>query len=254
MKFKNPKARRACAGELDSFHRDEDVIEAIRTIVRTGDPSYYVESAAISTYAKLGADDVVDVLTSTLSRDSRNEVIRNAALRGLGAAGDVRAATILSEWALPGKARLARPSAIRALATLTKETYIDDATTRLIVDTLTECLSDSGSRVRRTAVFALGGLQDPSKAKSALPALRSLMANNSDERSKPRIEKVIKAIQSGEPAQLQLADLRSDLEDTQERNDELSDRIQKLEAMLTKDSQEGHSAGSAPTTGSSGSN
>ena len=256
LKFENHKARRACVQELDSFHRDEAVIEAIRTIVHKGDPSYYVEGAAIGTYAKLGADDAVDVLTSTLSRDSRNEVIRSAALRGLGATGDTKAATILAKWTNPGKARLARPSAIRALATLTKETYVDDTTTRLIVDTLMECLADTGSRVRRAAVFALGNMQDPSKAKAALPALRSLMANNSDERSKPRIEKTIKAIESGEPAQIQLADLRSDLEDAQERNDELSDRIEKIEAMLTKNSKEGDSedaAGATSTTGSSGS-
>jgi aminopeptidase N len=238
LTIENHRARRGCAEELDSFFQDDKAIEAIRPIVQNGDPSYNVEAAAIRTYGKLGADDAVGVLTPVLSRDSRSEVIRRAALTGFGSARDTEAAKILIEWTRPGKPRLARPAAIRALANLTNETYIDDATMRLIVDTISQCLDDTGKRVRRTAVSALGSLSDPSKAKQALPALRSLLANNSDERSKPRIKRTIKAIESGEPAQVQLAELRSDLEDAQDKNDELSERISKLEAMLTKDTKD----------------
>lgn len=252
LKFENHKARRGCAEELDSFFGDEKVMDAIRPIVTNGDPSYNVEAAAIRTYAKLGAGDAIEVLTTALSRDSRSEIIRGSALGGLGSLRDAKAAKILAEWTRPGKPRLARPAAIRALANLTNKTYIDEDTMRLIVDSISQCLDDTGTRVRRTAVFALGSLADPSKAKHALPALRSLLANNSDERSKPRIEKTIKAIESGEPAQVQLADLRTELEDAQEKNDELSDRISKLEALLLKDSDKETKAGSesASQTGS----
>ncbi len=236
LSFKNHKARRGCVGELDSFFGDEKVIQAVRPFVQNGDPSYNVEASAIRTYAKLGADDVIDVLTPVLSRDSRMEVIRSAALTGLGSTRDAGAAKVLAEWTRSGKPRLARPAAIRALANLTKQTYIDDQTMRLIVDSISQCLDDTGKRVRRTAVSALGSLSDPSKAKQALPALRSLMANRSDERSKPRIERTIKAIESGEPAQVQLAEMRKDLENAQSENDDLSDRISKLEALLLRDS------------------
>lgn len=244
LKFENPKARRGCAEELDSFLGDQKVIDAIRPIVQKGDPSYYVEAAAIRTYAKIGAKDAIEVLTPVLSRDSRLEVIRSAALSGLGSLRDAGAAKILVEWTRRGKPRLARPAAMMALASLTKRTYIDDSTMQMIVDALTQCLDDTGKRIRRTAVFALGSLSDPSKARPALPALRSLLANNSDERSEPRIKKTIKAIESGEPAQAQLADLRSQLEDAESKNNELADRVSKLEALLLQGSKKAAASGS----------
>ncbi len=247
LKFENHKARRGCAEELDSFYGDEKVIEAVRPIVQHGDPSYYVEAAAIKTYAAIGAKDAIEILTPVLSRDSRNEVLRSAALTGLGSVNDAAAATILADWTQSGKPRLARPSAIRALAHITNETYIDDATMRLIVDSLTRCLDDTGVRVRRAAVSAIGSLADPAKAKQALPALRSLLANNTDERSKPRIERTIKAIESGEPAQVQLAELRSELKEAQETNESLSDRISKLESIISERSTNAGKTGDTPT-------
>ncbi len=234
LKFENHKARRGCAEELDSYLGDEKVIKAVRAIVQQGDPSYYVEAAAIETYAKIGATDAVEVLTSVLSRDSRSEVLRRAALTGLGTVRDSTAVDVLATWTQLGKPRLARPSAIMALANLTHTTFIDDAQMRLIVDAITKCLDDTGVRVRRAAVSSLSSLADPSKARPALTALRSLLANNSDERSKPRIEKAIKAIESGEPAQVQLAELRSELKESQEQNESLSDRISKLESIISK--------------------
>jgi hypothetical protein len=118
------------------------------------------------------------------------------------------------------------------MGSYTDNAVVDDATMERIVDTLIECLDDTGARISMTTVFTLGGLAEPSRAKAALPALRSLLVKK-DERMKPRIEKAIKAIESGEPEKLQLTDIKSQLEEAQELNEELTDRVDKLEAMMS---------------------
>jgi aminopeptidase N len=231
-KLENHKARRACVEQLDSFRRNPIVIDAVRRIVENGDASYYVEAAAIDTYAQLAPDDAVEVLKRTLSRDSRQEVLRSAALRGLGTLGGAEVVPLLIEWTRPTKPRLARPSAIQALAAATRRSPLDEQTTNSIVTALAECLEDSGSRVRGAALQALGDLADPAKARSTLPALRALAANEPEFRLRDAAERTIKTIESGKPADVQFADLRKELKEARDVNEELTERVKKLEAMI----------------------
>lgn len=237
LQFENHKARRACAAALDGFHRDSLVIKAVRPLVLKGDPSYRVESAAIETFASLEPEDGLYVLKQVLVRDSRNEVIRNAALRGLGRIRDPQAVSVLREWTRPDKPRRCRPAALRALAELTKRTHIEEPTMREIVDTLTAALSDSGMRVRRAAASALGSLSEPGLAKSALPALQAIAANDGEGRVRRAAEKSVKTIEAGKPAQIQFAELREDLKEALEQNKDLTDRLEKLEQSLGGDEQ-----------------
>ena len=232
LQFENHKARRACVAALDSFHRDALAIDAVRPMVINGDPSYRVESAAIRTFASLEPDDGLYVLKQVLVRDSRREVIRNAALSGLGRLRDVEVVPILAEWTRPDKPRLCRPTAIRTLASVTNRMHIDEPTLLGIVDTLTDSLSDTGRRVRGAAVSALGAISEPALAKSALAALEALAANDPERRVRRSAERSIKAIQEGKPAQVQMAELRDDLKDALERNDDFAERLDKLEGLL----------------------
>jgi len=230
--FADHNARRACVEQLDSFHRDPLAIVAVQRIVEKGDPSYHVEAAAIQSYAKLQADDTVDVLVPVLSRDSRQEIIRSAVLRSLGSLPDPKVIPVLVEWTRPDKPRLSRPIAISGLASITQEVPVDAPSTQLIVDALTECLDDTGLRVRRSAVQALGDLAEPGKARSALPALRSLASNEPDFYLRETVKETIEAIESAKPAQDHFAELRQQLNEARELNEELSDRVGKLEAMI----------------------
>ncbi len=235
LQFENHKARRACVQALDSFHGDATVIEAVRPMVINGDPSYRVESAAIETFAALEPGDGLYVLKQVLVRDSRNEVIRNAALRGLGKLRDPEVVPLLAEWTRPDKPRRCRSSAIRALAGVTKRTHIDEATILNIVDTLAAALGDTGRRVRGAAAGALGSISEPALARSTLPALEAIAANDPESRVRRAAENTIKTIQEGKPAQVQMADLRDDLKEALEANEDLAERLEKLESLMDED-------------------
>jgi len=235
LQFENHKARRACVQALDSFHGDDAVIKAVRPLVINGDPSYRVESAAIETFAALEPEDGFYVLKQVMVRDSRNEVIRNSALRGLGKLRDPEVVPLLAEWTRPDKPRRCRPSAIRALAGVTKRTHVDEATILNIVDTLAAALGDTGRRVRGAAARALGAISEPALARTALPTLEAIAANDPASRVRRAAESTIKTIQEGKPAQVQVADLRDDLKEALEANEDLAERLEKLESLIGED-------------------
>ena len=83
--------RRACAEQLGKFLRDAKASTALRGLLDRGDPSYFVEAACLSAYAKLRQPDVVNVLLPWLARASHNDVLRVAALDGLGNSQDLSA-------------------------------------------------------------------------------------------------------------------------------------------------------------------
>jgi aminopeptidase N len=232
LKLGNHKVRRTCVSSLATFRDDPAVLAAIRPMVAEGDASYYVEAEAIETYSKLEADDAYDLLTAALNRDSRTEVIRNAVLSGLGRLRDERVVSVLSEWTRPGKPRFCRPTALRALGDVTKRIPLDDSTVQSIVDTLAAALDDTGSRVRGQAVNSLGAIQDPGRAFTALPALRAMAANDASSRVRRGAERAMQAVESGKPAQVQLADLREELKEALEQNESMADRIERLEKRL----------------------
>ncbi|NOT00235.1 MAG: hypothetical protein HOP29_06365 [Phycisphaerales bacterium] len=234
LKLENHKARRACVERLDAFAEDAAVMDALRPLVVNGDPSYSVEGAAIETYAKLEAPDARELLMIALSRDSWMETIRNSVLEGLGYIQDSAVVPVLIEWTTPKRPRQCRGSAISSLARLTTRVHLDDAAYQSIVDALAACLDDTGRWTRGAAVRAIGELAEPGKAKSALPALERLAARDPSPRLRRSVEKTLEAVRANQPAQVQLADVRKELKEALEHNDELSDRLAKLEASLTK--------------------
>ncbi|MHC4107350.1 MAG: M1 family aminopeptidase [Planctomycetota bacterium] len=246
LKFEDHKARRACVEQLDSFHGDETVLDAVRPLVVNGDPSYYVEAAAIETYAALEPADGLRVLESVLGRDSRGEIIRSAALTGLGRLSDPQVIPLLCEWTRPDKPRRARPAAIRAVARVTTNVYLDEQATEPIVEALTAALNDSGYRVRWSAASALGSLSEPAWARSALGTLRAVAANDPRERLRRTAERTIEAIEKGEPAQVQVDELRDELKEILEKNEEMEDRLERLESREPAEKAEVEGPSAAP--------
>ncbi len=142
---------------------------------------------------------------------------------------DPQVIPLLCEWTRPDKPRRARPAAIRAAARVTKNIYLDEQATELIVEALTAALNDSGYRVRWAAASALGSLSEPARARSALGTLRALAANDPRERVRRAAERTIEAIEKGEPAQVGLDEVRDELKEIVEKNEELTDRLDRLE-------------------------
>ena len=234
LALEDHKARRGCVEALRNFKGDRAAIDAVGKIVSVGDPSYSVEAEAIETYASLDAPDAVSILVGALSRDSRLEVIRNAALSGLGRLRDPALVPLLSEWTRPERPRHCRPVAIRALSRLTRGAVLDDASVQRIVTALTEALEDTGNRIRSAAVRALSSLPEPGKARSALPTLERLSVTDPSTRLREAAASAIKSIESGKPAQVQVAELRDQLKSALEQSKDLTGRVEKLEALLKR--------------------
>src|SRR5207245_8685434 len=98
LKHSHPKVRRACAERLGEFLRDSAAADALRAVLEKGDPSYFVEAAAIGSYGKLRQPDTVAVLAPRLNQSSYHDVIRVAALSGLGESQDLTALEPLTAW------------------------------------------------------------------------------------------------------------------------------------------------------------
>ncbi len=233
LKHDHPKVRRACADGLSTYLEDESAINALRPVVENGDASYSVEAAAIRSFGQLEPEDAVEVLTGVLSRDSHRETIRSAALDALGYVRSASVIPVLADWTGIKRPREVRAAAISSLVRVTQRTHVDDETYTTIVEALTAALNDTGRFTRASAIRALGGLDRPALAKAALSKLESLLASEGNERTTKALESAIKSIRSGEPAQVQLADLRDELKETHKHNEELIDRIEKLEARLS---------------------
>src|SRR5262249_27905379 len=98
LQHAHPKVRRACAGQLGKFHRDQKVAAALKAVLEKSDPTYNVEAAALTAYANLQQPDAVAVLLPWLAKPSHNEMIRNAVLNGLGSVQDLSALDTLISW------------------------------------------------------------------------------------------------------------------------------------------------------------
>jgi aminopeptidase N len=224
----HPKVRRAVAEQLGNFYRDEKVSAALYSLIQAGDPSYAVEAEAIESYGKLQPDDALPFLTSLLTRDSHREQIRSAALEAIGRQKTPAGLEVLFDWSKPGRPGPCRGAAVSAMAALAQAVELKESDRANIVDTIVAQLSRENARVKRSAIEALRAMGSASQ--TALPALRALSANDPSERIRRAAKEAAEKIAAGEPAPVQMADLRSELDKLRDENRGLRDRLEKLEA------------------------
>jgi aminopeptidase N len=232
LNTEHPKVRRAVVEQLGAFHRDDKVAAALKAIVTKGDPSYRVEAEAIESYAKLQPADATRFLPTLLDRPSHQEQIRSAALSGLGLQPDPAGLETLVEWSRCGKPRECRQAAVRGLADLAKNASLPDAATQRIVDTLDDYLTEEPRRFQQSAISALRDLGHD--ASPALPALRAVAANDPSDRIRRAAKDAVEKITAAAPEQIQVKELRDDLEKLRDENKDLRKRLEKLEATSGK--------------------
>src|SRR5207247_455864 len=160
-----------CAEQLGKFHHDAKTAAALKALLQKGDASYQVEAAALRAYAKLEQADTVAVLLPWLARPSHYEVLRRAALEGLGQAQDLSALDSLLSWTKRGKPRETRSAALDGLARLAQGANPTDEQRQRMVAAVTACLEGESVPVRRSAIGALRDL-----GRSASPAAVTLEA------------------------------------------------------------------------------
>lgn len=182
----HPKARRAVVQALASF-KDEETARALEPLARE-DASYSVEAEAILTWAQVRArpgvspraqevDATEKLLMECLSRESYLELIRAAALRGLGelpgiARGERPAALdTLFEWTRRGKPEDARIAAIVALGKVGRQAI--PSVKGRVLEVFAHLAEEEGFRLRLRLAAAIGDSALPEGA-AILERIQSL--------------------------------------------------------------------------------
>jgi len=229
----HPKVRRAAVEELGKFRDDAKVLDALGAIVRNGDASYYVEAAAVAAWAALRPKEALPALAAALGRESHDDVIRQAALRGIGDQQDASSLDLLLEWTRRGRSRSCRAAALDALARLAKGGGLDDAATRRVVEACVACLARGEHRhVKAQAAQALRELGQP--AAPALFALEALALHDRERSVRDNAKAALERIRAGAPAPLELDRLRAEIEKLAAANRALEDRMKRLEPVAPR--------------------
>jgi aminopeptidase N len=223
----NPKVRRACAEHLGKFRRDVKVADALRKLLQKGDPGYTVEAAALASYAKLDQPDAPAVLLPWLAKPSHNEVLRSAALAGLGSGHDLSVLDTLLLWTKRGKPRQCRTAALDALARLANGTTPTEEQQRRIVTALSTCLEGEGPRLRGAAISALRELGRA--ATPALAALDALGLHDPNERVRDLARQARDQIRSSGQVPPEVGRLREQLDQLRREQETLKERLNRYE-------------------------
>jgi aminopeptidase N len=230
LKQTNPKVRRTCVDGLGKFPKDVKVASALKDLIKTGDESYGVEAAALESYARLQQTDTVATLMPWLEKPSHREVLRSAALNGLGTSKDLSALDTLVTWTQRGKPRSCRAAALRALGQIVRADQISDEQKQKIVKAVSACLDKEGRMILVSAVSTLR--QMGKTATPALPALEALEQSEPEGRSRTMVKAAIDQIRTGSEtaaAADETKRLKEEVETLRKNQKTLQDRLDKLE-------------------------
>jgi aminopeptidase N len=158
-----PWVRQVAVEQLGHFQNDGDVVKRLQNIYKD-DKSYFVRGAALQSLAQAKASGVAGLLEKALTTSSPDDVLRQSALRAMGALGDDSVVPSLVEWSSPGKPSQLRGIAIGSLGRVDLKNH--DITARLIT-----YLSEPSFDIRYASIFALGRRGDP----SAIEPLEALL-------------------------------------------------------------------------------
>jgi len=224
----HPKVRRAVVEAIGRFRERDDVRTALAAIVANGDPSYSVEAAAVAAWAGLRPDGGVAALQRLLPRESHNDIVREAVLRGLGDQQDPAALDALLSWTRRGRPRGCRTAALDGLARVAKGGRLDDAQVARVVDAAQLCLHRlEHANVKTQAAQLLRDLG--AQGSAALPALAALAEQDPDERVRKQAQEAREKIEAGAPAIVQLDRLRKRLAELEARDRQRRAQLEQLE-------------------------
>lgn len=209
---KHPKVRRAAATALGGFLRQKEAFDALRPLAEK-DESYNVEAAALAALGSLRLAEAKPLLESKLKVDSWNEVIRKAALSGMGRLKDETLIPTLQDWASQGHHLFARQAALGALAEAGEGKEAVRDFIALILET------DDDAAVRSAAIYALTVLGDP----KAGAALGKIAVRDPDPGIRRRASDAISDIREGK---------KGKIEDVSKQADQLNEKLERLEKRL----------------------
>jgi aminopeptidase N len=232
LKGTDARVRKACVDGLGKLGPDAEIAATLKDILGKGDPSYAVEGAALTAYARQGQKDAMAVITPWLSKASHQDTLADAALVALGATEDPAVLDTLLGWTKPEKPRGRRAAALRGLSQLAKGKRVTDEQRQQIVKSLVAALETDDLASRVTVLQTLPELGP--LATSALPLLDKM----AQEQSRSGLKRTIKAaadriraqsgaVTTGEASELNR--LREEVKRLERDQEELRKRLDKFE-------------------------
>ena len=230
----SPFVRRAVISSLAQI-KTHNSYKAVKSVVQDGDASYYVEAAACRTIAAIAAahledkpheDKVIKLLKSVLEeRAGWNEVVRSGAIAGLAEFKSSEAAlNLLLEYTKAGIPQPLRLSAIRAVGKIS--TGQTPANMERILDRLGEIARETFFLTQVAVLTALGQMETP----KAIGILQSLANQTADGRVRRYAEEEVGKVQKNIGTDKTLKQLREELDQIKQQNQELKSRLENLEA------------------------
>ncbi|MDB9459355.1 M1 family metallopeptidase, partial [Dolichospermum circinale CS-545/17] len=230
----SPFVRRAVISALSQI-KTHNSYKAVKGFVQDGDESYYVEAAACRTVGAIAAahledkpheDKVIKLLKSVLEeRSGWNEVVRSGAIAGLAEFKASEAAlNLILEYTKIGVPQPLRLSAIRAVGKIS--TGQTPANIERILDRLSEIARETFFLTQVAVLTALGQMETP----KAIGILQSLANQTADGRVRRYAEEEIAKVQKNIGTDKTLKQLREELDQIKQQNQELKSRLENLEA------------------------
>jgi len=225
------RVRRATVEALATL-KTEASFKALKPIAEKGDPSYYVEAAAVRALGGLVAslpdreEKTLKLLKSVLKeRQGWNEVVRSGAIGALSQMKTSEdALNFILEYTEPGTPQALRLSAIRALGTIS--TGQTSANLERILDYLKQLSRETFFLTQVAVVNALGQMETP----KAIGLLSSVADQTPDGRVRRLAEEAVQKVQKNAGTDKAVKQLRDELDQLKKENQDLRSRLENLEA------------------------
>ena len=234
--LQDPEARvqRAVVDSLGEIKTPESC-KALKAIAEKGDPSYYVEAAAIRSLGKVGAADLdgkakdkktLKLLETILKeRQGWNETVRSGAIAALSQfKSSEEALNLVLKYTEPGTPQALRLAAIRSLGSISKGQ--SQPNVERILDRLETIASESFFLTQVSAVGGLSGIETG----RAMGILQSLADHTPDGRVRRRAQEAVQQVQNAIGKDKAVEKLRQEVDDLKKSNQELKSRLETLEA------------------------
>ncbi|WP_353932864.1 M1 family metallopeptidase [Okeanomitos corallinicola TIOX110] len=234
LKDQSPFVRRSVVESLAQI-KTHASYKAVKEFVQDGDASYYVEAAAcrsVGAIASANLDDkphaekVIKLLKSVLEEKAGwNEVVRSGAIAGLAEFKTSESAlNLLLEYSKQGVSQALRLSAIRALGKISVgQTPVN---IERILDRLSEIAKETFFLTQVAVVTALGQMEIP----KAIGILQALANQTADGRVRRYADEEISKVQNNIGTEKSFRQMREELNQIKQQNQELKSRLENLEA------------------------
>ncbi|MDJ0517701.1 MAG: M1 family metallopeptidase [Trichodesmium sp. MO_231.B1] len=236
LQDEDARVRRAVVEALIQIKTHESY-KLLKSLVKNGDASYYVEATAVSGIGDIAAanansdekpigEKAIKLLKWVLKeKKGWNEVVRSGAISGLGKMKTSETAlNLILKYTAPGVPQALRLNAIRVLGSIS--TAQSPVNLERILQRLTELSRETFFLTQVSVVAALSQMETA----GAIEILQSLADQTPDGRVRRRAEEAVQKVQKNIGSDKALKQLRDELDKMKKENQELRSRLENLEA------------------------